>query len=142
MQEISSSALARDRKNLMGANRFAMWAVALQKRDARTSPCSELAPNGKVARLAKVALMAFSAATSGQIVVPAPRLFVYSLRGSAESYRKASRDTNHSISVQCLSVYPRMIATFSLLPGMNSCSGHIQYPNTIITRRNAVLLAF
>lgn len=91
------SRLARDRKNLMGTNRFAMWAVALQKRDARTSPCSELAPNGKVAR---VALMAFSAATSGQIVVPAFRLFVYALKGYAESYRKAFRDTNYSISVQ------------------------------------------
>lgn len=65
-----------------GANRFDMWTVALQKRDARSSPCSELAPNGKVA------LMSFFAATSGQIVVPAFRLLVYALRGSAESYKK------------------------------------------------------
>lgn len=112
----------------METNRFAMWAVALQKRDARTSPCSELAPNGKVA------LVAFSAATSGQIVVPALRLFVYALKGSAESYRKVSRDTKHSISVQSVPAHDN--------EGVNSHSSHLQCPNMIITRRNTVLLAF
>ena len=65
-----------------GANRFEMWTVALQKRDARSSPCSELAPNGKVA------LVSFSAATSGQIVVPASRPFVYALEDFAESCKE------------------------------------------------------
>lgn len=58
------------RKGSQGAKCFDLWAAGLQKRDARTSPQSELAPSGKVS------LAGFDAATSGQIVVQASRLSV------------------------------------------------------------------
>ena len=87
-----------------------MWMVALQKRDARSSPCPELAPNGKVA------LMSFSAATSGQIVVPASRLLVYALKGSAESHRKYPETRNNRY--QSI-LYRRMVTASPLLLGMN-----------------------
>jgi len=90
------SALARDRTNLKGANHFSMCVVALQKRNARSSPCSDLAPNGKVPLKE---LEGFSAATSGQILVPASRLFVYSLQDPAESHKKVF---SHRMSVQSI----------------------------------------
>ena len=81
--------------------------------------------------------MSFSAATSGQIVVPACRLFVYALKGSAEYCKKY-------LGTRCERANPKYTSAWHgslFAAGRETDNGHIQRPNTITTRRNAVLLA-
>jgi hypothetical protein len=82
--------------------------------------------------------MSFSAATSGQIVVPASRLFVYALQGSAESCRECLGTRRQRANPKYTSAWHASL----FAAGRKTDIGHIQCPNTITTRRNAVLLAF
>jgi hypothetical protein len=83
--------------------------------------------------------MGSSAATSGQIVVPASRLFVYTLRRPSQILQEVSRDT---MPVSQSKVLPAHDNDILFAPARKRDAGHIRCPNAITTRRNAVLLAF